>query len=70
MVILARVRGSVGIHRPVIALIMGVDRLLDRSRTAINVAGDLVAGKLMERLAGRNSHGARGKKPAGRRPGR
>jgi Na+/H+-dicarboxylate symporter len=32
-----------------IALIMGVDRILDMSRTAINVSGDLVAAAIMER---------------------
>ena len=28
---------------------MGVDRILDMSRTAVNVCGDLVAAKLMNR---------------------
>jgi len=54
IVILAMVLGSVGIPATGIALIMGVDRLLDMSRTAINVAGDLVACKVMDRYAGRN----------------
>jgi Na+/H+-dicarboxylate symporter len=31
---------------------MGVDRILDMSRTAINVSGDLVAAKLMDRWVG------------------
>ena len=50
IVILAMVLNSVGIPAAGIALIMGVDRILDMSRTAINVAGDLVACMLMERL--------------------
>ena len=50
IVILAMVLTSVGIPPAGIALILGVDRILDMSRTAINVAGDLVACTLMERL--------------------
>ena len=46
------VPGSVGIPAAGIALIMGVDRILDMSRTAINVSGDLVAAKLMDRWVG------------------
>jgi Na+/H+-dicarboxylate symporter len=32
-----------------VALIIGVDRLLDMSRTAVNAGGDLVACLLLER---------------------
>jgi DAACS family dicarboxylate/amino acid:cation (Na+ or H+) symporter len=35
--------GTVGIPAEGIALIIGVDRVLDMSRTTLNVAGDLVA---------------------------
>jgi Na+/H+-dicarboxylate symporter len=49
IVILALVLDSVGIPTAGIALIMGVDRILDMSRTAINVCGDLVACVLMNR---------------------
>lgn len=35
-----------------IALIMGVDRILDMSRTAINVSGDLVAAQMMDLWVG------------------
>jgi Na+/H+-dicarboxylate symporter len=52
IVILSMVLGSVGIPAAGIALIMGVDRILDMSRTAINVCGDLVAAKLMDRWVG------------------
>jgi Na+/H+-dicarboxylate symporter len=33
-----------------IALIIGVDRILDMSRTTVNVTGDLVASVVMNRL--------------------
>ncbi|MEJ2142830.1 MAG: dicarboxylate/amino acid:cation symporter [Gammaproteobacteria bacterium] len=49
IVILAMVLESVNIPVAGIALIIGVDRILDMSRTAINVSGDLVACKVMER---------------------
>lgn len=48
IVILAMVLSTVGIPAAGIALIMGVDRILDMSRTAINVSGDLVTAKLMD----------------------
>lgn len=48
IVILSMVLAAVGIPPAGIALIMGVDRILDMSRTAINVCGDLVAAKLMD----------------------
>lgn len=43
IVILAMMLGTVGIPAEGIALIIGVDRILDMSRTTLNVAGDLVA---------------------------
>jgi Na+/H+-dicarboxylate symporter len=52
IVILAMVLGTVGIPVAGLALIMGVDRILDMSRTAINVAGDLTTCKLMDRWVG------------------
>lgn len=52
IVILAMVLNTVGIPPEGIALLMGVDRILDMCRTAINVAGDLVACKLMDRWIG------------------
>jgi Na+/H+-dicarboxylate symporter len=48
IVILAMVLATVGIPPEGVALIMGVDRILDMSRTAVNVAGDVVAAKLMD----------------------
>lgn len=55
IVILSMVLGAVGIPVAGIALIMGVDRILDMSRTAINVSGDLVAAMLMDRWVGSKS---------------
>ncbi|MDH5360580.1 MAG: dicarboxylate/amino acid:cation symporter [Gammaproteobacteria bacterium] len=52
IVILSMVLGSVGIPAAGIALIIGVDRILDMCRTAINVSGDLVAAKLMDSWVG------------------
>jgi Na+/H+-dicarboxylate symporter len=49
IIILATILASVGIPPAGIALIMGVDRILDMSRTAVNVCGDLVASVLMHR---------------------
>ena len=47
IVILAMVLETAGIPAAGIALIIGVDRILDMSRTAVNVSGDLVAARLM-----------------------
>ncbi len=52
IVILATVLSGVGIPPSGIALIIGVDRILDMSRTAINLTGDLVACMVMDRWVG------------------
>jgi len=52
IVILAMVLHSVGIPASGIALIIGVDRILDMSRTAVNVTGDLTACLVMDRWVG------------------
>jgi len=49
IVILAMVLETAGIPSSGIVLIFGVDRILDMSRTSVNVCGDLVAAKLMNR---------------------
>lgn len=49
IVILATVLNSVGIPAEGIALILGVDRILDMCRTSVNVTGDLVACTVMQR---------------------
>ncbi|MTI94299.1 MAG: dicarboxylate/amino acid:cation symporter [Firmicutes bacterium] len=50
IIILAMVLNSAGIPPSGVALIIGVDRILDMSRTAINVSGDLTAAVVMNRL--------------------
>ncbi len=52
IVILSMVLSSVGVPVSGIALIMGVDRILDMSRTAINVTGDLAACAVMDEWVG------------------
>jgi Na+/H+-dicarboxylate symporter len=49
IVILAMLLDSVGIPAEGIALIIGVDRILDMCRTTLNVAGDLVAASVIGR---------------------
>lgn len=55
IVILATVLGTVGVPAGGIALILGVDRILDMSRTAVNVTGDLTACTVMDRWVGGES---------------
>lgn len=50
--ILAMVLGSVGVPVGGLALILGVDRILDMARSAVNVTGDLVACVVMDRWVG------------------
>ncbi|WP_406661775.1 dicarboxylate/amino acid:cation symporter [Methanolobus sp. ZRKC3] len=52
IVILALILNSVGIPTAGIALIIGVDRILDMSRTAVNVTGDLVTCIVMDKWVG------------------
>ncbi len=49
IVILASILESFGVPATGIALIIGVDRILDMSRTAVNVTGDLVASTVVNR---------------------
>jgi Na+/H+-dicarboxylate symporter len=49
IVILAGILASIGVPPAGVALILGVDRLLDMSRTAVNACGDLVACLLIDR---------------------
>ena len=60
IVILSLVLTSVGIPPVGIALIIGVDRILDMSRTAINVCGDIVATTIINRWV---DDGEEGKNP-------
>jgi Na+/H+-dicarboxylate symporter len=51
IVILATVLTSVGVPVAGVGLIIGVDRILDMSRTALNVTGDLVASLVIDRFS-------------------
>lgn len=50
IIVLAMILQSIGVPTAGIALILGVDRILDMSRTAINVCGDLLTCLLVDRL--------------------
>ena len=52
VVVLATILISVGIPEAGIALILGVDRIVDMCRTVVNVTGDLTACLLIDRLLG------------------
>lgn len=51
IVILAMVLETAGVPAAGIGLILGVDRILDMSRTAVNVTGDVVAAIVLDRHA-------------------
>ena len=59
IVILASVLTAAGVPTTGIALIIGVDRILDMSRTTLNVAGDMVAGIILDRWLGSRFAGLR-----------
>jgi dicarboxylate/amino acid:cation (Na+ or H+) symporter, DAACS family len=50
--LLAIVLGMVGAPMQGIAIVIGVDRILDMSRTTVNVVGDMVTATIVERFAG------------------
>jgi Na+/H+-dicarboxylate symporter len=52
MITLAMVLTAIGVPTEGLALILGVDRILDMFRTATNVVGDSTAAVLMARLEG------------------
>lgn len=52
IVILATILQSIGVPPAGIALILGVDRILDMCRTTVNVSGDLTACVVMDRWIG------------------
>lgn len=49
--LLMMVLATVGVPPEGIAIVLGVDRLLDMCRTTLNVTGDLVTGVIVERLS-------------------
>jgi len=56
IVLLAMVLEQVGIPGEGIALVIGVDRIVDMSRSALNCTGDLTACVVLDRLVGGPSH--------------
>ncbi|TVQ79957.1 MAG: dicarboxylate/amino acid:cation symporter, partial [Bradymonadales bacterium] len=50
IVILSMVLASAGVPLEGLGLIIGVDRILDMSRTSVNVMGDMVASLWLEKL--------------------
>ena len=53
--LLMMVIGMVGVPMEGIAIILGVDRLLDMCRTVLNVSGDLVTSAIVARVEGKLS---------------
>jgi DAACS family dicarboxylate/amino acid:cation (Na+ or H+) symporter len=51
--LLMMVLGMVGVPMEGIAIILGVDRILDMCRTVLNVTGDLVTAAIVTRVEGR-----------------
>lgn len=51
-IMLAMVFNSVGLPAEGVAMIMGIDRILDMGRTAINITGDAVVTTIMGKLTG------------------
>ncbi len=49
LIVLATILSGIGVPAEGIALIIGVDRILDMCRTTVNVTGDLTATKVMDR---------------------
>ena len=52
LVVLAGVLGQVGLHAEGIALILGVDRLLDMTRTVVNITGDSMVTTIVAKSEG------------------
>ena len=51
-IMLAMVFDSIGLPAEGVAMIMGIDRILDMGRTAVNITGDAVVTTIMAKLAG------------------
>jgi DAACS family dicarboxylate/amino acid:cation (Na+ or H+) symporter len=53
--LLMMILGMVGVPMEGIAIILGVDRILDMCRTVLNVTGDLVTATVVQRLESRSA---------------
>jgi DAACS family dicarboxylate/amino acid:cation (Na+ or H+) symporter len=56
--LLMAVLGMVGVPMEGIAIVLGVDRILDMCRTVLNVTGDMVTATIVERFEGRRAAAA------------
>jgi Na+/H+-dicarboxylate symporter len=52
MVTMVMVLQSVGLPAEAIAILLPIDRILDTTRTAVNVEGDLVGSLVVQHFAG------------------
>jgi DAACS family dicarboxylate/amino acid:cation (Na+ or H+) symporter len=50
--LLMMVLGMVGVPAEGIAIVLGIDRILDMCRTAVNVTGDMITATVVQRLGG------------------
>jgi Na+/H+-dicarboxylate symporter len=57
IIVLSSVLASAGVPLAGLPLIVGVDRILERFRTSLNVTGDLVACTFLDRLSASTSKG-------------
>lgn len=64
IIILSMVLNSVGIPATGIALILGVDRLLDMCRTSVNVTSDLTACLVLDKFVGSKANSEPIEKPS------
>jgi DAACS family dicarboxylate/amino acid:cation (Na+ or H+) symporter len=46
------VLATVGVPMEGVAIVLGVDRIVDMCRTVVNVTGDIVAAAIVDRFAG------------------
>ena len=62
---------TIGVNAGGIAIILGVDRLLDMARTTLNVVGDLVVAQCVDRMEGGKGqeNGSPGGEPSAEVPG-
>ena len=56
LVVLSAVLASVGLPIEAVALVAGIDRVLDMARTTVNVTGDLAVTTIIDRQMKRGAH--------------
>ena len=55
IIVLATILSGIGVPPEGVAIILGVDRILDMCRTTLNVTGDLVATSVMARFSSKEA---------------